>query len=479
MDQTSSNPDYLSIAALLVALLALFPVVSGWRKQKRDDILKQLDDAKDRPRIHTELVSNPSAFERYVDGVARLSDQFGKFFGPQWSWKALDKCLIFALIYPLTLLMIAWTFGMPGKVGMAQLLPDLSQWRRYLVLFVFVTNGFLLWVFIRNNGVNRAQKIVENHILLNNKGVRTGSFEEKTIRIIVSFIVYFAILFALVLMANFYAKVVSDSNSVLYAFGVAIAISTALSIGSAMALLVGLILPALLFVLSDRSSFELVSVIVSYSIFVVALPIANGTMDWLSWGATRTLLAKFHNQGPTMRSPAWIAGAIFLDLLIAIACLAGLCVLMALILEALNQFFLWHGMPAINWRGQVALAVEYPLTKGILVTGMLVTTLIPTMIHIAVGLEHAFTAPTPDTRAAAALIKDDMSAGDKQFVADVMVARDWYLYPCFAFAAILVLALAALIGLGAAPLGLTLADIAYCSASLIDGQCPWTDGVTK
>lgn len=210
-------------------------------------------------------------------------------------------------------------------------------------------------------------------------------------------------------------------------------------------------------------------------VFFLILPLVNALIDFVSWGATRALLTKFHSQGSSIRSPAWIAGAIFLDLLIAIACLAGLCVLMALFLEALNQIFLWRGISEIDWRGQVALAVEYPVTKGILVTGMLVTTLIPTMFHIAVGLEHAFTAPTPDTHAAAALIKDDMSTGDKQRVADVVVARDWYLYPCFAFAAVLVLALAALIGLGAAPLGLTLADIAYCSASLIDGPCPWTD----
>jgi hypothetical protein len=160
---------------------------------------------------------------------------------------------------------------------------------------------------------------------------------------------------------------------------------------------------------------------------------------------------------------------------VAVACLVALCALTAFMMEAVNQVFAWQKWPLFDWRSQVAQAVEYPFTKGILVTGMLVTTLIPTMIHIAVGLEHVFAAPTPDSRAAAALITGDMPPSAKQKVADVMVARAWCIVPVSCAAIALVLALAALIGLAAAPLGLTLADIAYCSASLIDGPCAWAD----
>lgn len=462
MDQPHSSQIYFNAITIVLAVLALFPVVSAWRKSRRDDILKQLDDPKDRPSILITLQATHPPFERYVEGVVRLDRRLRHWFGPSWEIKAFGRCFQFSFVYPIVFLFLSWSLGASGSVGEITLLPEMKPESRLVTVTSVVIITLCMYVFFWRAvpdilGGRLAAIFGAHPKKINHAGKMYGD--------VISFVFSMCIFFALINLIDSVFVLVG-----IFAFNLAAALTGALN-GVVSRYAFVTVLSCMLIIGYNMGQ---KATLLAFVFFLI-LPLVNALIDFVSWGATRALLTKFHSQGSSIRSPAWIAGAIFLDLLIAIACLAGLCVLMALFLEALNQIFLWRGISEIDWRGQVALAVEYPVTKGILVTGMLVTTLIPTMFHIAVGLEHAFTAPTPDTHAAAALIKDDMSTGDKQRVADVVVARDWYLYPCFAFAAVLVLALAALIGLGAAPLGLTLADIAYCSASLIDGPCPWTD----
>lgn len=118
-------------------------------------------------------------------------------------------------------------------------------------------------------------------------------------------------------------------------------------------------------------------------------------------------------------------------------------------------------------------AIRAPFTEGILVTGMLVTTLVPTVIHVGVGLGHICAAFLPDCRSAASLINDDMSVGEKQRVAAVLVYRKLCWIPGMALAVIGTVWVFFLLSLVVGPVAQTLGLVAECAASLVNGECTW------
>ena len=164
----------------------------------------------------------------------------------------------------------------------------------------------------------------------------------------------------------------------------------------------------------------------------------------------------------------WSCGAVPCAVAVAAvrAGLFGLAALAAFTLEAFNLFAATLEWPAFDWRSQISLARAYPFSAGLFVTGMLVTTLLPTIIHTTLGLGHAFTIWTPSAKGAAALISDDMPTSAKQKVARVMVYRRLWYIPAFVLVCGLIWGLS-LIALFGEPLGYYLEKTALWSAALL------------
>ena len=59
--------------------------------------------------------------------------------------------------------------------------------------------------------------------------------------------------------------------------------------------------------------------------------------------------------------------------------------MMAILLEVSNLVFALFGFPEFAWKSQIDLARVSPFRDGLLVTGMLETTLVPTVIHLTLG----------------------------------------------------------------------------------------------
>jgi len=117
-------------------------------------------------------------------------------------------------------------------------------------------------------------------------------------------------------------------------------------------------------------------------IFYAVVPTVNAAFDWSSWIATRRLLSRLAG----VRGIFVITGHAVLDLFFAILFLAGLSVVLPFFIEITNVVFAAMSGPNLEWRLMLGAAIDDPLGGGILVTGMLLTTLIPTVLHLSMAL---------------------------------------------------------------------------------------------
>jgi hypothetical protein len=122
-------------------------------------------------------------------------------------------------------------------------------------------------------------------------------------------------------------------------------------------------------------------------IFFVLLPIINALMDTLSWSVTRAFVDSAAKRGTT-----WLVLIeALIDMAFALLCLVILTVLIANLIVICE---LWFGdMLQITFSKLLEQTVNAPFGEGLVVTGMLLTTFIPTCIHLWDGLRGLFAAP--------------------------------------------------------------------------------------
>ena len=130
-------------------------------------------------------------------------------------------------------------------------------------------------------------------------------------------------------------------------------------------------------------------------LFYVLLPLLNALADAVSIVFTRLFLSK-----AMQPSIGWtkIAINLLIDTVIAFACLTFLAFALPFAIEAFNAAIAVAGIPQVEWRSLLETARRAPFTEGLMVTGMLITTLLPTVVHLAVGgaaLATAWQRPNP------------------------------------------------------------------------------------
>lgn len=208
-------------------------------------------------------------------------------------------------------------------------------------------------------------------------------------------------------------------------------------------------------------------------ILLVAIPFINAIFDYLSWGWTRIFLRSAATAGRSAVALVKLLGGLLIDYIIAMACLVGLAFCSGVILQFGNRLLLWFGVKPVAWEANILLAAQNPFTDGLLVIGTLITTLVPTAIHLVYGLFAICAVALPNSKAMAARITDNMTQGARHAVARHYLSRKYWLIP---------IGLGVAIGLGAftywilamlSTKGYTLTWLALCGASLVDGNaCP-------
>lgn len=124
-------------------------------------------------------------------------------------------------------------------------------------------------------------------------------------------------------------------------------------------------------------------------IFFLVLPLINGGVDWGSWWVTRQLgahlLGVLERGGGVLRLWLWSLVHGVADVVIAAGMLLAMAFMLALGFEAYNQVSLWRGPGgAFDLEAYVAGAAAAPFTEGAWLTLMLLTTLVPTFLHVVV-----------------------------------------------------------------------------------------------
>ena len=121
---------------------------------------------------------------------------------------------------------------------------------------------------------------------------------------------------------------------------------------------------------------------ISITIFLILLPLLNGLLDFTSWGISRSLGKRLTNN----RDSYHALGLAFIDLICAVALLAGLVFILSLSIEALNKMALNKvGDEVFSLSDQIQLVKEEPFGGGLWITVMLLSTLIPTFLHFCIA----------------------------------------------------------------------------------------------
>ncbi|MEM7428536.1 MAG: hypothetical protein AAF441_20790 [Pseudomonadota bacterium] len=422
------NPSaILSALALLVAVAGL--IWPSWSKS----LAEQLDNPADRAGIKRAL-SAASGFERYQAWIGRWTARFDRWFGPPGGYRAFDVCVRLALFYPIGLFLLAWLLGGPGELGRVEIFPAIDEfparlWRAALL----VALSLCAYFFFAN---------LEKIIQWIDRSIRRlfGISQESTAPI--------TGVIGAVAVAVAAAAAVAIAVAVAAAAAVAAATAGAVAVAAAAA--------------------------VSSIVFYVLFPLINAALDWLSWRATRYFLSKA--KGLKGRDALfWLLADLTFDLVIAFGCLVLLVVALPNVLEMSNLIFAWLGWPAITWIAQLEQALAYPFTRGLMVTGMLCTTLLPTFIHLVACTGGVFFSCIPQARQAAALIPDgdgSFPAGrDKQrVIRTLMLGRLAWAPAAFVVTGFLAF-IVWLFQTAGWPLGQGLANIALCSTAWSHGTC--------
>ncbi len=114
--------------------------------------------------------------------------------------------------------------------------------------------------------------------------------------------------------------------------------------------------------------------------FVV--PAANAVLDHVSVQVSRWLLTDLVDRRSAAWQRLWMIGHVIADVFAAGIFLLALAVLLPAVLQVTNRALDAVGWPLVEWGVYLDAWRREPFGAGLLVTGMLATTLVPTILHL-------------------------------------------------------------------------------------------------
>jgi len=453
-----------------------------------------------RARLRDQL-GGSGAFGRYRLAIRDLNVWLDNWFGPSTSGQAMERCIAIAFVYPAVLFVVTLIIAGAARGVIA-------PYEIAIFLAVTLAAGYL------------ARRAFQAVYRAGTNFWRFVGGDSDLIRLIarvvlgaLAVIIAFAIAFVIAsTVAGAFAEAGTIVLAIIAAFALAFALAGVLAAagtGAAMALLLVLTVAALAF--SGKFAFLLL-------LFFVLLPMLNALLDWMSWIVTRFFLVRVALVPQSLGGAGLLVLELTADLLAAIVLFLGLVILLPNGIEVINAVLSVTGRPAFDWRQVVLSANEAPFSEGLFVIGMLLTTLLPTFVHLTRGFAGIAAAWTPGAAEAAAGLRDwsnnpgqgwpredkvymqtvpdyhaggfheaagldegsedaadlapDLRPSVRQKAARVLrLARLWY-FPAAALALGVFIGLIALIDATGLELGDFLVTLAFCASSWSHGICP-------
>lgn len=367
--------------ALLILLVWILVWLLPFPSRSLED---RLADPEARARLRDRL-GGTGAFGRYRLAIRDLNNWLDAWFGPSTSGQAMERCIAIAFVYPAVLfivtIIVAGTVRgriAPHEVGVFLLITAVAGYLAHRAFRALYRVGTNFWRFV--GGDSDLIRLIARVVL-------------GALAVILAFAIAFVI-------ASTAAGAFAEAGTIILAIFAAFALAFALAgvlaaagTAAAMGMLLALTVAALAF--AGHFAFLLL-------LFFVLLPMLNALLDWMSWIVTRFFLRRVAQVSQSWKG----AGLLFLelsaDLAAAILLFLALVVLLPNGIEIVNAVLSVTGRPPFDWRDIVFRAYEAPLSEGLFVVGMLITTLVPTFVHITRGLAGIAAAWTPGAAEAAA-----------------------------------------------------------------------------
>lgn len=405
------------------------------------------------------------------------------FFRAPQSWFALDRCLLIALVYPVVFLLGAWVFGGAPRLGGDQLFGGgLSITRRILAFIALLAMSITLFVVLRYRErlADYLRRVlptrIRDHWFV--VGASAGLVVGSAIGVISK---------VLILGAGADA----GAFAVAFAAAVTVAAAAAVPVPGIAAVVVAFAVAAAVLVAWARS-FVVVAALASeiaiaFFVFLALLPLLNAVLDWASWYVSRRLLRHLVGGAPQSTEleddePRLRIGAVKLtshglfDGLAAVALLAAMALALPAFIQVLNGLLAVAGFAPVEWWVYLDDARAEPFGKGLFVTGMLLSTLLPTAAHaLALGFCLVLPAPNLWHRGGRTTRLYDLLTKPEPTVIDRLFASVWLLgglLVAWAVLIVTVIVLEALVWSMHLPFGTCLADMAQIVGQSLGPRLP-------
>ncbi|MFT5161438.1 MAG: hypothetical protein ACI9FJ_000002 [Alteromonadaceae bacterium] len=306
----------------------------------------QLADKKTRQKWIPRLRKQPF-WLRYQGFIELTLLKLEGIFGKALAFKAFSVGFLLALIYPLLAFMLAWIAGGSHLFSGYALLPVIAEQHGRIVYWLGFTAGFGWLVFTVKNSETieaRARQLI---------GTEWGGIK---LPAKVAEIVYRLLCGGV-------------CGLLFWAFG--------FSLSSILTITVAGFLGTFVAVAGNYTG--------SLTILVVfiTLPLLNALLDFISWYWSRYFLQQVIHKTATARQ-ALIH--VIKDFMIAVLLLVCLCTLLPFTAMGLNEVYGLFSAANINWQLHALNARDEPWGKGLFVGLMVVTTIIPTALHLLLAM---------------------------------------------------------------------------------------------
>jgi hypothetical protein len=344
-------------------------------------------------------VLKPGLGARYTDLITIGLNVAARFYGPKpgLSLQGYFACLVIALAYLFLLLQLAWVLDGPATIAGSSVFDDTAQtYQRWLSLSAIWILLIFTFILVRQldhliRFIDRLQvRLVRRVGLIGGKSesMPRADFAEAAVTSGVGGVVAVAgvVVVAVVAIVVGGAGVVAVAGLAGGAFG-AVAAVVAVAAGGAGGAIGAFFTAAVVVVVVaivvgvEGGAFGAVGAVLFLTLFLF-VPAANAVLDHISVQVSRWLLNDLVNRRGTARQNLMMLGHVFADVVAAAIFLVLLAVLLPSVLQHANRAFDAAGWPVVEWGPYLDAARREPFGAGLLVTGMLATTLIPTILHM-------------------------------------------------------------------------------------------------